>query len=624
MPHLTMAQSIPSRLFVRVSDALWHLGALVCPAVLAAFQMQPTFWEIQARVPGWPSDNVAYVWLIYWLYHALTTGVSPFWDEGFYYPQGYPLVSIEITPSHSLPSIPLTALFGAVASYNIVLLLTFSLTSYLTFLWLRALTGNRAVAFVMGVAAAFFPYRLAHGRGHLPLMSTQWFVLTLFAIEQYAQSPKRRWMMAAVAGIILAALSSWYYLTFAALLFPAYALIRFWGMKVKQLLRDAAGVGLLGLLIVVAFALPYIVAIQSDASERVRDLSTIMRLSISPVEFVAPSRLTWWIQPFVNVIPWYGYHSVVEDVVTPGFTLLALALCGIWFARKRRYLVWSLVVLATLAALFAMGPLLVHPDNSPVLIHVPTGLWHVLESVGVIAILNALLDSPVREIALEQKALPIPLPYVLLYRLPFISSMRAVGRFAVLMNFAVVGLAALGLAAVLARLKSKLGGNSAMLAKSASLFACLLVGCLSVAEYWLSTYPSARLVERSVDRWLVQQPRGAVLELPLDGITQRRSIYARIVHDQPMTLGLGGSFPPQVALERLVIQILEGSDLTRTLCQWQTRYVVLNKYGWVKDEDLATWQQRINALPAFKLRESFSEPRYQAWVYTLECDAASP
>ncbi|MGQ9815415.1 MAG: hypothetical protein ACUVR3_09745, partial [Candidatus Roseilinea sp.] len=139
----------------------WHVAALAVPVALAGALMHPVVAEITTRAPGWPGDNIDYIWLIHWLKQAATAGASLFFDPYFYYPLGYDMSAIESTLANTVPALPVALLLGPVAAYNIVLLASFALTAYGTFLWVRAMTGNKVVALACGIASAFFPYRLA-------------------------------------------------------------------------------------------------------------------------------------------------------------------------------------------------------------------------------------------------------------------------------------------------------------------------------------------------------------------------------------------------------------------------------------------------------------------------------
>ena len=580
------------------------MAALLIAPAPARVQSWPVAAEITTRAPGWPGDNIAYIWLIHWLKQAATAGASLFFDPHFYYPLGYDMSAIESTLANTAPALPVALLLGPVAAYNIILLVSFALTSYGTFLWLRAMTGNNAVALALGVASAFFPYRLAHLPGHLPQMATQWIPLCLYAVERYTRTRQTRWAAGVGVTFGLNALSSWYTLVFMTLALPVYAL-----MRAPRLLRQVAGTSaarrdlavavLAAVTLTAPAAWPYLRAQGSD--DRARSVAEIVGGAISPLEFVTLSvRHPLWGEWAATHLPRAEKQNIVERVVMPGYMMLAIAGVGTGAIsrsplRRRRRVVRALCGLACVGTFGAMGPVLVDHTGQPVWIAAPASTMKWLEQGGAVDAAGQWFGPEVAAGMRAGQGLIVPLPYALVHRLPVISSMRAVGRFAILMNFAVCGLAALGADALVRRLSARTGASRRMRQALAVIVLC--AGGLIIAEYWQKPYQATRLTAREVDRWLAGQPFGAVLELPLDPFTQRLSVYARIEHGQPLVLGLRGSFPPPIDMERrAIIEQLPAPAAVDALCAWNARYVVLNTRRMTEDEQ-ARWMRAMSAVP---------------------------
>jgi len=577
---------------------MWHVAALLIPLALACIQTYPVVAEITTRAPGWPGDNIAYIWLIHWLKQAVTTGASLFFDPYFYYPLGYDLSAIESTLANTAPALPVALLAGPVAAYNIVLLASFALTSYGAFLWVRALTGNNVVALTCGVASAFFPFRLAHLPGHLPQMATQWIPLCFYAVERYTRARQTRWAAGVGVMVGLNALSSWYTLVFVALALPVYVLLRA-PRLLSQIVRTSAARRDLAIAVVVIAALlapaagPYLRAQGSD--DRARSAAEIVRGSISPLEFVTLSvRHPLWGEWAAAHLPIAEKQNIVERVVMPGYPMLAAAGAGVLLSRRRR-VVRALCGVACVGIFGAMGPVLVDHTGRPVQIAVPASTMNWLEQAGVLDAAGQWFGPEVAAGMRAGQGVIVPLPYALIHRLPVIASMRAVGRFAILMNFAVCGLAALGADALIRQLSARTGESRRMRQWLAVLVLC--AGGLVVFEYWQKPYQAVRLTARAVDVWLAGQPFGAVLELPLDPFTQRLSVYARIEHGQPLALGLRGSFPPPVDGERqAIVERLPAPEAAQALCAWEARYVVLNTRRMI-EEERTRWTEAMEAMP---------------------------
>ena len=605
------------------SDLLWHLSALVIPLVLAGALTYPVMAEPALRVPGWPGDNIAYVWVLHWLKQVVTAGAPLFFDPYAYYPIGYDNSAIESTLANSVPVLPITLAFGPVVAYNVAVLASFVLTSYGTFLWVRTMTPSRTIALACGVASAFFPYRLAHLPGHLPQMSTQWIPLCFFAVERYLRTRQTRWAVIAGAMLALNGLSSWYTLVFVALALPAYVALR--APRLGRVIRERAvwrdlGVALAVVAVMVALAAwPYLRAQQT--ASRVRSTTETAHGSINPLEFVTLSvRSPIWGDWAARNVEIARDQNVVERVVMPGYIFLAGAIAGVALSRKRR-LVRALCGVACVGVFGAMGPVLVDSTGQPIQVPVSASLMQGLERAGVIDAAGNWFEP---ELAMQMRAsqsLIVPLPYALVYRLPVISSMRAVGRYAILMNFAVCGLAALGADALARRmLASRARATSRQKdarwrrARAGIAAFVFLAGALTLVEYWQKPYATVKLGARPVDGWLAGQPFGSVLELPLDPYTQRLSLYARIEHGQPLALGMRGSFPPPADVERRsMLERLPEPEAVRALCSWGARYVLISPRV-ATTAEIERWSGVMDAVPAARYSGMFDGVR----VYVLD------
>jgi hypothetical protein len=575
---------------------LWHVAALLIPLLLALLIMWPVPLAMSEQVPGWERDNIAYVWIIYWLKHVFVNGGSIFWDPFAYYPLGYDNATNEVTPANTFLALPVALLFGPVVAYNVMLLLSFALTGYATFLWMKTLTHNNAVALAVGVASAFLPYRIAHLSGHLPQMATQWIPLTFYAVERYASTKRLRAALGIGTAFALTALSSWYSLVFIVLALPVYMLLRLphlrrW-IQARRFWRDMALAATLAAVAILPFAIPHLNA--QRRRDMHRDIREIMSLSISPVVFFTLSqRHPVWGEHAAQRIPMVKEQNIQEGVVMPGMLLSALGLAGVVFSRRRR-MVRALVGLVIVGMVCAVGPVLVDPSGAPVRVPLSPQAMNWLQRNGGFEVARYWLGAELAGQMQAEGYAVIPLPYMALYRLPVISSIRAVGRFAVLMNLGICGLAALALDAFARR--RGLSQSHAVHRARLSVVA-LAVGVLTVFEFWQLPYETTLLRPRPVDQWLSTQPRGTVVELPPGQSERRLHIFQRIIHQQPVVLGLGGSFPPPADAERLsALRRLPEPDAVKQLCSWQTRYVLLDRSR-IKPETFATWQGIIERIP---------------------------
>jgi hypothetical protein len=185
----------------------------------------------------------------------------------------------------------------------------------------------------------------------------------------------------------------------------------------------------------------------------------------------------------------------------------------------------------------------------------------------------------------------IPLPYAIVYKLPILWSLRGVARAGILMNFALCGLAGLGLAELWKRITSLPQGVKWMFQ--------LGLGLLILFEYWQSPYAAANLQVRPIDVWLNSQPRGSVLELPVEQGVRSYGLYARTIHNQPTVFGTSVSYQ-EFAKRKEIIEQLPALASLQMLCVWDVRYIVVDTAR-TKAAQLNATQAIIQALPGVSL-----------------------
>src|SRR5262249_989613 len=137
--------------------------------------------------------------------------------------------------------------------------------------------------------------------------------------------------------------------------------------------------------------------------------------------------------------------------------------------------------------------------------------------------------------------------YPMLYRyIPTLRSLRVPARFDLILNLALGALASFGLLALRAH-----PGRVATFAGAAAIAFIALESASSPA---LGAVAGPSLA----DRWLVTQPRGVVVELPVPRLEamwptrESRYMYEGTVHWLPMVNGYSGFFPPSY-LELLAV-----------------------------------------------------------------------
>ena len=522
-----------------------HLPALLLFTVLTGMMAFPVI-DIMSRggVPGWEGDNLYYVHSMWWWKHSLfELHTSPFVDPESFYPVGRENGRSELSASNTIAALPLTSVFGPVVAYDVTILLTFVLTGFFTYLWVNHLTGRRDAGVLAGVVAAFMPLRFAHMPGHLPLMTTQWIPLTLYAIEKFMERRALARGLCVGAGVAGVVLGSWYYGYALAIMLPVYVGLRTWRSPVW---RDRgwwiglAAAGAIALIVLSPF-LYQMFTLQGEGA-LARSLAEMDSWSLNPYDVFLPNALHPLFGDGVSRAFPRQRALWVEAGVTVGLVSAVLALVG-WISARRRSAIAAALLGAWLVSyVIALGPTL-HWRDEQVRMPVPAALAQLtartLIGGGDDAAVGALRDR------FMSVGMPIPLPSVFMYKfVPLTSSMRVMARFAVWTAFMTAALAAFGLIAV-AGWAERRWGLPARGAVPVVLASLILFESLTVI-------PVEPLGPLAVDRWLATQPEDVVIvELPVDQAQRSLQNYWMTVNQRKNFFGwIGDSFPPPIQVER--------------------------------------------------------------------------
>lgn len=530
-------------------------------AILTVVMTWPLAVYMKDEVVGQIGDNIYFIWMIGWIKKALfELGVNPFDVWFLNYPQGWSMAYTEITPIMLALALPFSFLGGATFAYNAAMMLTFVLSGLGMFLWVRALTCNRAAALVAGTIYAFLPYHFAHFLiGHLNLSGIQWFPFYFWGLFEILQkqnkiAQEKGWGKPVVLAGVMLGLIGWtsqYYLYMTVLVTGWLVLIylvlfarsrwREWGFW-----RKFIWMGLVALPLVVVAVAPYMMLFQQGGLPD-RNISLVRMYSASPTDFFLPStdHFLWgeWVGDHFNRQMW------VEGTLYIGAVSFVLAVLG--FIRRRQIEKQQFLALCAWGAVFAfilaMG-IDLHWDGRSVEISLPTAL-------------TALLG---------RDSVPIPLPgYVLFYVFPFFAKLRALMRFGVFVLLFFSVSAGLGAAWLLERVR-------------ANLRAALLVTLLGLI--FLDFYPGAyqefsRIQPRALDYWLAQQTgQGAVIQFPFEKSEDQEQTYYTLTHGKPFVGGFFNAFPPeQYARLQPRMKSFPDEQSISLLSELGVRYVLVDK-----------------------------------------------
>jgi hypothetical protein len=449
---------------------------------LTFFLTLPLPLELASKVPG-GGDAWQHIWNLWWVKDALLHGQNLYHTDLLYYPDGVNLYFHTLVLTAGLIGVPLQLLgLNLLATYNLILLSSFVLAGYGMFLLCHYLTGYKWASFVGGIVFAFAPYHFAHVYGHMNLISIQWMpfyvVLLLTALDSQSsklkaqssklkvQSPKSKveyadeshvdsaeatdavtkarnfgpWTLdsglvsSAGAGALLAvnAYTDWTYAAYLSILTVLVLLWRILRRSERAALREK-GVGWRqgGLRLLVGFGVFFLLVApilfpmlaEAQLGYAQQDGHETLVYSSDVVLAFTPSELhpIWGegIREYVgNLGPYLPVKNPSERTLFLGYTVLALAIFAFWKLKKvGQVRFWAFAALITW--ILSLGPLLQ---------------------------LNG-------ETAFTGFKVSYPLPYLLLFDLPFFSIMRSPSRLTVLTMLALAVLTAYSVAYLLRRLE---------------------------------------------------------------------------------------------------------------------------------------------------------------------------
>ncbi|MBU1879954.1 MAG: glycosyltransferase family 39 protein, partial [Chloroflexi bacterium] len=392
---------------------VWHAAILAAYVLLTLALTWPLVLRINTHVPGRNVDEYAFLWNIWWFKYAIfDLGASPLHTNYTFYPLGVNLALYTLGIFNDVVSLPLQSFLSIPTISNLIIILSFALSGYGTFLLARyllrddssdpSLRGDGGMitlaAFIGGMVYAFASCRFVYASlGHYNVVSSEWLPFyVLFLIKTLRRG---RWRDALLAGVfaLLCLLCENTFGVFLALLTLAVLLFEWRRLNVRKVVQLGAGA-------LVAFVgyLPLLVPI---LSEMTRAQGYNLK-GWGGAEWLAADALGLFVPTALH--PFWGGTAQVMDLqfkdthtVFLGYVLPLLALVGA-IVYRRRLKLWITVAVASV--LLALGPLL---------------------TVGGQQVFD-----------LDGLEVTVPLPFILLHYIPIVNANRTPNRFSLTLMMA--------------------------------------------------------------------------------------------------------------------------------------------------------------------------------------------
>lgn len=322
--------------------------------LIAVALFYPYFLHLTNSLPN-SVDPVFYAWNLAYNAHSVFKGFSAMLNTNIFYPLTNTIAFSDTLWAQSIVTNPIIWLTkNPVLAENIAIFISFPLSAIAMFLLSYYVTKNSEASFLAGLFYAFSYPRLAQ-IGHLPTISNEWLPLYVLYLLKFLDVGKHKNLLLLILWFFLSIASSIY---FGVFLIPVTAVIIIFDI-VKKIQRNTIqeyldrlkilGIWIIPFCIVLSIIVfPYIrLKIENPGIKRSIDDLTFLRALPSDYLTVLPTTV---------LTATHLRKNTNEHVLFPTFTVLALAMFGVYKAwKKQRFLVTTFCVLAVTSLILSLG-----------------------------------------------------------------------------------------------------------------------------------------------------------------------------------------------------------------------------------------------------------------------------
>jgi hypothetical protein len=324
------------------------LIALLVYVLLAAAAFSSTWIDPAGSWIGSPKDPQLFIWYLGWIPHQLGQGLNPLFTDHLNYPYG---VNLMWNTSMLFPAVvlwPVTALFGPVVAYNVLITAGIALSAWLGYLAARRFVESKPWSFLAGLIYGFSPALMAQAMGHPHVMVALFPPVALLLGHEILVRRRIHW---AITGALAGVAAALQLLTGEELL-AVTLLVAAIGVALVARLHSyslkAAGVALAVFIVLAVYPLGF----QFFGPQHVSGSLQQSDVYVSDLlAFIVPGR-------FIHFT-----GNAAENDAYVGLPLLVLFIAGF---RKTRWLALTTVIVAVLS----LGPHL-HVNGSVTPIPLP-------------------------------------------------------------------------------------------------------------------------------------------------------------------------------------------------------------------------------------------------------------
>ena len=565
----------PGRALTTVRQRRRSLSVLLIYILLGVAMTWPLAARLKTHLPGSGDDVWTHQWTFWWVKQSIMDRSSPFYTDLLFHPHGVSLAYHNIAWLNIAAWLPLQAIVGSIAAYNLLFIATFALNGFAMYLLARELTASEPAAFAGGLVYGFWPYTLSH-YDHPNLIVVCWVPLALLYLRRTLQEGQIRDALLAALFLALTGLTRWHLLIMGGVIVSLYLLYKCLSEKAcrtQRVLRLLILTGLLAGVLLSPFAAPMVVAQLTRTSPEDIYIDEQTSGQTDLLAYVLPSRRhPLWGDAVLRLYDNFIVNKVY--IAFLGYTTIALATYGA-VKNWRRSRFWVLAV--TVYVALALGP----------------------------------------QLRINGQPYPqLPMPYRSVGDLFFIRILRQPDRFNVFLGLPVGMLVSLGVKALL--------GQRPFDRKPALLVS--VVGLLILGEYCPVPYPTMRPVTPAWYYQLAQEPGDfAVIDLPMQlQVFNKRYMFYQITHGKPLVEGRVSRLPREALAfldstpflrelrqnNKMDPALVNVSYQLRPLVETDVRYLILHKEfpssvhrRSTSSDKLAAWQDWLTFDPCYEDRD---------------------
>lgn len=494
--------------------------------ILIVLFASPAIFKLNGMLMGDGTHGLDWSWNFWWFKRAVfEKSIHLFHTDLLFWPRGADLYFNEFSLANCILYLPLSFFMNTVTAYNLLQLFTFLIAAYGAYRLAFYFCGDKAAAFFSGMVYSFSAFHLFSSYFHMNISSIQWFPwMLLYFIKMLREDRSRNAILAAVF-FLLNALSCWYYMVFSFLILPLLWLFLlrengkaiFSGGKIRrQLIFLALSlIGLAPFLGPILFAYhPGGYMVQSDAS---------LWYSAEPASYVLPGYFSCvgraLLRPFYDRLDF-----TANQCMNLGFFAILLALLAV--RRRKEPMVRFWFYSGIIFFILSLGPYLRI-----------FGKWYITwTDWRLLTVVSDFLREKTGGIGgFDFHRYALPLPEMLVSRIPFLNIMRVPSRYALLVVLSTSVLSGIGL--------NYLRQVYFIKKSFPPFYYPAAVACLCAfffLEQWTFPFPSLDYSVPEVYRTVAADPEDdAIFEMPSeDWDTQARYVHYQTFHHKKIARGV--------------------------------------------------------------------------------------